>query len=63
MIFRSTCKHSKFPRKNRVVVSVFNDKGDILNPDSPLFEQRYDLELLELYSGTIVPAIGVTVEF
>ncbi len=37
--------------------------GTVLNPDMPLSEQRYELELLELYSGTIVPAIGVTVGF
>lgn len=37
--------------------------GQIVNPDAPSAEQRYELELLELYSGTIIPAIGVTVEF
>lgn len=37
--------------------------GDVVNPDALLPEQKYELELLELYSGTIVPAIGVTVEF
>lgn len=37
--------------------------GEIVNPDALPADQRYALELLELYSGTIVPAIGVTVEF
>ena len=37
--------------------------GEIVNPDSPVPEHRYELELLELYSGTIVPSIGVTFEF
>ncbi len=37
--------------------------GEIVNPDSLPLEQRYALETLELWSGTIVPAIGVTVEF
>ena len=37
--------------------------GEIINPDSLPDEQRYALEVLELYSGTIVPAIGITVEF
>ena len=37
--------------------------GEILNPDSLPLEQRYALETLELWSGTIVPAIGVTFEF
>jgi len=35
----------------------------VVNPDALLPEQKYELELLELYSGTIVPAIGVTVDF
>ena len=42
---------------------AYLNTGQIMNPDSPVSEQRYDLELLELYSGTIVPAVGVTVEF
>ena len=37
--------------------------GEVINPDDLPFEQRYALEVLELYSGTIIPAIGVTVEF
>ncbi len=37
--------------------------GNVINPDALLSEQKYELELLELYSGTIVPAVGVTVEF
>ena len=37
--------------------------GEIVNPDALSHEQRYALETLELWSGTIVPAIGVTVEF
>ena len=37
--------------------------GEILNPDSLPLEQRYALETLELWSGTIVPAVGVTFEF
>lgn len=37
--------------------------GEIINPDDLPLKQRYALETLELYSGTIVPALGVTVEF
>lgn len=37
--------------------------GVVVNPDALPPDQRYALEVLELYSGTIVPAIGVTVEF
>lgn len=35
----------------------------IINPEASLPEQKYGLETLELKSGTIIPAIGVTVEF
>lgn len=37
--------------------------GEIVNPDDLPARQKYGLELLELYSGTIVPAIGITAEF
>lgn len=37
--------------------------GEIVNPEALPPDQRYALEVLELYSGTIVPALGVTVEF
>lgn len=37
--------------------------GEILNPEAPLPEQRYVLEELALKSGTIVPALGISVEF
>lgn len=37
--------------------------GEIVNPDALPLAQRYALETLELWSGTIVPALGVTVEF
>lgn len=37
--------------------------GEIVNPNDLPLDQRYALETLELWSGTIVPALGVTVEF
>lgn len=37
--------------------------GEIINPDDLPQNQRYELEVLELWSGTIVPALGITVEF
>lgn len=37
--------------------------GEIVNPEDLPASQRYALEVLELYSGTIVPAIGITAEF
>lgn len=36
--------------------------GEVINPDALSYEQRYAMETLELWSGTIIPAIGVTVE-
>lgn len=43
--------------------AVFLSTGEIANPEAPLSEQRYVLEELALSSGTIVPAIGISVEF
>jgi hypothetical protein len=43
--------------------AVFLSTGEIANPEAPLAEQRYVLEELALSSGTIVPAIGISVEF
>lgn len=37
--------------------------GVVVNPEDLPSEQRYALETLELWSGTIVPAVGITVEF
>ncbi len=37
--------------------------GVVTNPEAPEPEHRYELETLELYSGMIVPALGITVEF
>ena len=37
--------------------------GNVINPEDLPADQRYALEVLELYSGTIIPALGVTVEF
>lgn len=42
---------------------VYLSTGEILNPDAVPSEQRYELEKLELWSGTMIPAIGVTIEF
>lgn len=42
---------------------VYLSTGEILNPDAPVGSQRYALETLELWSGTIVPALGITVVF
>ena len=42
---------------------VWLSTGVVTNPDKIAEEQRYELEMLELTSGTIIPAIGMTLEF
>lgn len=42
---------------------AYLSSGEIVNPEALPADQRYVLEVLELYSGTIVPAIGITAEF
>ena len=37
--------------------------GVVVNPEDLPADQRYVLETLQLWSGTIVPAVGVTAEF
>lgn len=43
--------------------TVYLSTGEIANPSAPPQEQKYVMETLEIVSGTIVPALGVTVEF
>jgi len=35
----------------------------IINPSAPANEQQYQLEKLETTSGTLLPTIGIMVEF
>lgn len=42
---------------------AYLSNGIIVNPDDLPELQRYELEVLELWSGTIVPTIGITAEF
>ncbi len=42
---------------------VFMSTGTILNPDAPIHEQHYQMQRIEQISGTMLPSIGVTVEF
>jgi len=37
--------------------------GEIVNPEAPASEQRYRMKFLRQESGTLLPSIGVTVEF
>lgn len=55
------------------VQNLFNSKysnppvllstGNIINPSDPVGEQRYELKKLNLTDGTVLPTIGVIVEF
>ena len=37
--------------------------GEILNPEAPPSEQRYQMKRIEQVGGTLVPTLGVTIEF
>ena len=37
--------------------------GIIENPSAPVAEQRYKMKYLTQESGTILPTLGITVEF
>ena len=37
--------------------------GRIVNPEAPRGEQRYEMKRISLTEGTILPSIGITVEF
>ena len=42
---------------------VFMSTGIVANPEAPLVEQRYVMRRIEQVSGTLLPTLGVTVEF
>ena len=42
---------------------AYLSSGEIMNPEAELNLQRYRMEELKLWSGTIVPTLGVTFEF
>jgi len=42
---------------------VLISTGRVINPNDPANEQRYEMKKIELQSGTVLPTIGVTVEF
>lgn len=42
---------------------VLVSTGRIINPDSPRNQQRYEMKRIALTEGTILPSIGITVEF
>ena len=42
---------------------VLMSTGEIDNPSAPLAEQRYKMKYLKQESGTLIPTLGITVEF
>ncbi len=42
---------------------VLISTGRVINLNDPINEQRYEMKRLELQSGTVLPTIGLTVEF
>lgn len=42
---------------------VLISTGKIVNPSAPTNEQRYQMKRIELLGGTVLPTIGVTLEF
>ncbi len=48
-----------------IYIRELNAQGEpiIVNPDAPPSEQRYQLEELQTTSGTVLPTIGIMVEF
>jgi len=40
-----------------------NGNAIIVNPEDPPAGQRYDLQRLANVSGTVLPTIGITVDF
>ena len=43
--------------------TAYLSTGELIDPEAPPAQQRYIMEELALSSGTIVPAIGISVEF
>ena len=42
---------------------VLMSTGEVENPSAPVSEQRYRMKYIEQVSGSLVPSIGITVEF
>ena len=42
---------------------MFMSTGVVSNPEAPLEDQRYVMRRVEQISGTLLPTLGVTVEF
>jgi len=42
---------------------VLVSTGNVVNPTAPYAEQRYEMKRISLTEGTLVPTIGITLEF
>lgn len=42
---------------------VYVSTGRVINPEAPYNMQRYELKKIEREGGTIIPTIGITIEF
>ena len=42
---------------------VLLSTGNVVNPEAPYNEQRYEMKRLEIVGGTVLPTIGLTFEF
>jgi hypothetical protein len=50
--------NSKYKNPDAIVST-----GRIINPTAPLNQQRYEMKRIELNDGTLLPTIGITLEF
>lgn len=48
---------------NYIVATDENGKDIIINPEAPIEEQKYQLKAIPNTSGTVLPTIGIIVEF
>ena len=42
---------------------VLMSTGVVANPSAPVQEQRYEMKYIKQESGTLVPTLGITIEF
>lgn len=42
---------------------VWMSTGEIENPEAPVEQQRYKMKRIEQVSGTLLPTLGLTIEF
>ena len=54
---------AEIPTYSKMADGLPKNSGKPKRPPHKMSALSYDLEMLEFYSGTIVPAVGVTVEF